>query len=379
MRFFFDTYLQELSSCVRDLGVIVFFLLVPIGYPILYAYIYSGEVVRNIPIAAVDLSNSSNSRTYLQRTDASPELSIQYHCTDMLQARKLMAQEKIRGIIFIPPQFDENLNNNRQAHISIYCNMASLFYYKALLSVCTEVSLDMNKDIQIKRISALSAQQADAYTSPLAFEAVGLSNPSAGFANFIIPAILVLIIQQTLLLGVGVRMGTEHEKRASQTNWTLTTLIARSAAYITIYIPVSAFLLCFIPAIFGLYRLSHPLTLSLFMIPYLISCSHLAISIGSLIRQRESPMLIFVFTSVPLLFLSGISWPGSSIPLFWKIFSYIFPSTAAINGFVRINGSGATLSDVAFEYSTLWIQAIIYFVVSMIATKVYRNFRMVKR
>ena len=62
-------------------------------------------------------------------------------------------------------------------------------------------------------------------------------------------------------------------------------------------------------------------------------------------------MLIFVFTSVPLLFISGISWPGAAIPPFWKYVSYIFPSTFGINGFVKINNMGATLSEVAFEYT----------------------------
>lgn len=67
------------------------------------------------------------------------------------------------------------------------------------------------------------------------------------------------------------------------------------------------------------------------------------------IRNRETCMLIFVFTSVPLLFISGISWPGAAIPPFWKYVSYIFPSTFGINGFVKINNMGATLSEVALN------------------------------
>jgi len=79
------------------------------------------------------------------------------------------------------------------------------------------------------------------------------------------------------------------------------------------------------------------------------------------IRNRETCMLIFVFTSVPLLFISGISWPGSAVPTFWKYVSYIFPSTHGINGFVRINNMGASLHEVSFEYRALWLQAGFYF------------------
>ena len=80
-------------------------------------------------------------------------------------------------------------------------------------------------------------------------------------------------------------------------------------------------------------------------------------------------MLLFVFTSVPLLFLSGISWPGAAMPTFWKYFSYIFPSTFGINGYVRINSMGATLNEVSFEYQALWIQTGFYFITTCL---VYR-------
>lgn len=87
------------------------------------------------------------------------------------------------------------------------------------------------------------------------------------------------------------------------------------------------------------------------------------------IRNRETCMLLFVFTSVPLLFLSGISWPGTAMPAFWKYFSYIFPSTFGINAYVRINSMGATLHEVSFEYQALWIQTGSYFITTCL---VYR-------
>ncbi len=87
-------------------------------------------------------------------------------------------------------------------------------------------------------------------------------------------------------------------------------------------------------------------------------------------------MLIFVFTSVPLLFISGISWPGAAIPKFWEIFSWLFPSTFGINGYVRINTMGATLHDVLPIIRGLWIQAVVDFITTCI---VYRRQIMLSR
>ena len=82
--------------------------------------------------------------------------------------------------------------------------------------------------------------------------------------------------------------------------------------------------------------------------------------------SRASPMLVFGFTSVMLLFMSGVSWPEAAIPPFWKVVGYLFPSTPGIQGFIRINTAGASLHEVAHEYRVLWIQAGVYFILSCI-------------
>ena len=366
MRRFLFTYIHELKSCTRDFGILVFLLLVPLGYPLLYSYIYSHQVVRDIPVAVVDLSQSSLSRTFTRETDATPDVAIQYRCTDIPSARRLLAQNKVKGIIYIPRDFGSTIKEGKQAHVSIFCSMASFFYYKAILVACTKVSLSLNRHIQAEQLAGATEEQTKIATSPLRNEAIGISNQTGGFANFIIPAILVLVLQQVQLLGIGMRMGTEYEKKAGKVfSPEITYILGRGAAYLTISIPVAAYALCIVPHMFNLPQLADGISLALFTLPYLTACIFLAMTLGCIVHSRENAMLLFVFTSIPLLFLSGISWPGSNIPLFWKIFSYISPSTPAVNGFVAINNMGATLADVSFEYCILWVQTLLYLVTAL--------------
>ena len=128
-----------------------------------------------------------------------------------------------------------------------------------------------------------------------------------------------------------------------------------------VYSLVAVYILCVVRRVLSLYQIAVACVLALFALPYLTACIFFAMTASIAIRNRETCMLLFVFTSVPLLFLSGISWPGAAMPEFWRYFSYIFPSTFGINGYVRINSMGATLNEVAFEYQALWIQTGIYF------------------
>ena len=249
------------------------------------------------------------------------------------------------------------------------CDMSGLLYYKSLLNTNTSVSLDMNADIKMQRAGNTTNRQDEITAYPIKYEDVTLFNPANGFAAFLIPAVLILIIQQTLLLGIGLSAGTAREQNRFKDlvpinrhyNGTLRIVLGKGLSYFMVYALVSVYVLCVVPRLFSLIQIAQPGVLTLFMLPYLAACIFFAMTASIAIRNRETCMLIFVFTSVPLLFLSGVSWPGAAMPDFWRYFSYIFPSTFGINGYVRINSMGATLGEVAFEYRALWIQAGIYF------------------
>lgn len=365
----FYIWKREFRTTFRDQGVLIFFVLVPLAYPLLYGFIYTNEVVREVPAVVVDASHSALSREYLRKVDATADIQIVSYCADMEEAKLMLRDRLAYGIIYIPADFSSNIAQGKQTQVSLYCDMSGLLYYKSMLLANTAVSLDMNRDIKIERAGNTTNRQDEITAYPIEYEDVALFNPTNGFAAFLIPAVLILLIQQTLLLGIGLSAGTARENNRFKDlvpinrhyNGTLRIVFGKGLSYFMVYALVSVYVLCVVPRIFSLNQIGQPGTLILFMLPYLTACIFFAMTASIAIRNRETCMLIFVFTSVPLLFISGISWPGASIPDFWRYFSYIFPSTFGINGFVRINNMGATLSEVSMEYRALWLQAGFYF------------------
>lgn len=365
----FYIWKQEFRTTFRDQGVLIFFVLVPLVYPLIYSFIYTNETIREVPTVVVDNSRSSLSREYLRKVDASPETSIVAHCADMEEAKLMLKDRKAYGIIYIPAHFSDDIVQGKQTQVSIFCDMSGLLYYKALLTANTNVSLAMNAAIKMERAGNTTARQDEITAYPIEYEDVAIFNPTNGFAAFLIPAVLILIIQQTLLLGIGLSAGTAREHNQFKDlvpinrhyNGTLRIVMGKGLSYFMVYSLVAVYILCVVPRLFSLNQIAIPGVLTLFTLPYLTACIFFAMTASIAIRNRETCMLLFVFTSVPLLFLSGISWPGSAMPSFWRYFSYLFPSTFGINGYVRINSMGATLNEVAFEYRALWMQTGIYF------------------
>ena len=131
--------------------------------------------------------------------------------------------------------------------------------------------------------------------------------------------------------------------------------------YIMIYAVMGAYLTMVVPRIFSFVAMVKAWDLFCLMLPYLLACVFFGMTVSCLVRYRENVMLLMVFISLPLLFLTGVSWPQSAIPGVWQGISWLFPSTFGARAFVRMNTMGATLSDVVPEVRYLWIQAAAYF------------------
>lgn len=361
---------QELKSIFHDEGVLIFFIIVPLTYPLLYSWIYNNEVVHEVPVVVVDDSHSSLSRHFISRCDASPDVKIKCYANDMDEARSLMGRQVVKGIYYIPSDFSTRLNRMQQTAVSVYCDMSLMLTYKAVYQAALNVSTDMNKDIQIKLSGNATTREDEITTQPLAFEEVPIFNPTGGYGNFILPGVLMLIIQQTLVLGIGLAAGTARESNrfrelipiSRHYRGVMPIVLGKSLCYLMIYAILAAYLTIIVPRIFGFVAMAQARELLGILVPYLLACIFFGITVSCLIRYRENVMLLVVFLSVPLLFMSGVSWPQSNIPGVWQGVSWLFPSTFGVRAFVRVSSMGATLDDVLTEYRILWIQVVVYFI-----------------
>jgi len=368
---------QEMRQVVRDEGVLIFFILVPLFYPLLYSWIYTGEVVREVPVVVVDQSHSQLSRQFIRRCDAAPDVRIISHANDLDEARSLVSRQVAKGIYVIPADFDTNLNRLEQATVSVYCDMSLMLAYKAVFQTAQTVSLNMGTELRTRLGQSYTAREEQLSAQPMRVEEVPIFNPTGGYGSFIIPAVLMLIIQQTLVLGIGLSAGTAREDNRYQMlipishhyNGMLRIVFGKAMAYLMIYAVMAAYLVLIVPRLFGFTAIGRWQDLLLFLLPYILACIFFGMTVSCLIRYRENVILLIVFFTLPLLFLSGVSWPQSAIPGLWQGVSWLFPSTFGVRGFVRINEMGATLSDVLPELRFLWLQTAVYFAVACL---VYR-------
>ena len=365
-------WLDELSELVKDEGILIFIILLPLAYPLLYAMIYNNETQRQLPICVVDESLTSRSRDFIRRVDATPEINIVSHCTDMAQAQELMRRRDVFAILRVPAEFNNDLWRGRQTVVGVYSDLTSMIYYKVVYLGVINVAQEVNRNIKVmERQTNVSRREEQLARWPIRFEEVKLYNSAGGFASFLIPPVLMLILQQALCLGVGMSMGRSRERfrglvipPTKHYKNTLAIVLGKGLVHFLLFLLMAFYVSMCVTRWFGLPQLGHFWDLLGFFVPYLLACTYMAIFYSSFIYRREDCILLFVFMSIPLLFISGVSWPGAAVPPFWKVIGSVFPSTWGLNAYVRIQGMGASLGDCHTEIMALWILAAIYFLLS---------------
>ena len=368
---------DEMRQTVKDEGVLIFFILVPLLYPLLYSWIYNNEVVREVPVVVVDDCHSQLSRRFVRQCDASPDVKILAYASDLDEAKSLLSRQVARGIYYFPSDFDANINRGQQATVGVYCDMSLMLCYKAVFQTAQSVSTLMGAELQTRLGQHFTTREEQIAARPLAFDEVPIFNPTGGYGSFIIPGVLMLIIQQTLVLGIGLSAGTARERNRYRNlipisrhyNGMFRIVGGKAMAYFMIYAVMTAYLVLLVPRFFSFTAIGHWQDLVLFLLPYLLDCIFFGMVVSCMVRYRENVMLLMVFVSLPLLFLTGISWPQSAIPGFWQGISWLFPSTFGVRAYVRVNEMGCSLSDILPEYQTLWLQTLVYFIVACL---VYR-------
>lgn len=369
----FRVWRRETRLVFTDVGVMLFFFALPIAYPVVYTLIYNPEIVKKIDTVVVDNSRSSESRELVRELGATQGIHVVGYAANMEEARRAWMEKKCYGIIEIPSDYGRRIGRGEQAVASFYSDMSLLLRYRQYLFALTDVQMNETMQITSRRLADGGLLTSSIKGLPVNTQANFLGDVSQGFASFIMPGLVVLILQQSMLLGITMIAGTSRDRRRRNGGsdpleyraGTLATVLGKSLCYLMVYLPLSYYILEIIPYMFSLPHVGRFIDLMPMVFMILLATTFLGQTLQVFVRERESSLLVIVFTSVVFLFLSGLTWPRYAFSKFWYMVSELVPSTWGMEGIVRINSNGATLSDVSHYYWGLWALTGIYFVTAV--------------
>lgn len=366
----FEVYCREFKLVMHDVGIILFFMFLPLAYPIIYSLIYNPELVKDVDMVVVDHDRTPLSRELVRKMDACDQAHVIGYATDLNEARHAVNSHKAYAILEIPEGFERNNGRGEVSNAVMYCEMSLLLRYRGFLVAATNVMEDFSSELMTAKIDEIAPLAETIVTGDLLpVHNVSMGNIRNGFDSFIMPGVLILILHQCIVLAVGMAGGAQRESMRltgycsdNLAPSILPTMIAQTLCYLTILIIPIIFMLHYVPLIFRFPMAGDTVEIFAFILPMVIGAFGVGFAFQSVVTERESVFVLWVATSLILLFLSGLIWPLYDMWPAWRWLASICPSTWGVEGFVKMNANGASLSQVSGPYINMWILAVVWWI-----------------
>ncbi len=351
-------------------------------YSFLYPLPYSQQLPRDQSVVVVDLDNSAVSRRLIRMINATPQVHINRYVYNIRDAQQIIEEEGLAGMLVIPKNFYRDLLHGHSPTLS-YAGDASYFLvYSTVIEGLATAGATLGAGIKVLHhlIEGKSLITAKQQYSPMYLNLRPVFNMTGGYINYVVPAVFVVILYQTLLIGVGLLGATQNEKDAMGEKgywqqvpaWKL--VLARSLIFLMIYLILAFYYFGFCFDYYNISKLAEPLELIQLIIPFLLATTFFGICIGLLLPRPELVTALILFTSLPIVFSAGFVWPINMLPALLVDLSQIFPAIPAIQAFLQLNQMGADFSQISALWQQLWLQTFIYAIFSLwlINKKIYQ-------
>jgi len=357
---------REASLISRDINVLAVVLIAPLVYGLFYPSVYWNKSEHEVPIVVVDEDRSAVSRLLIRSLDAHRLLSVRSTTADFSRAKTLLETDHIQGLVYIPRHFTKRLKEGQSASVHMYLNTSRFLVSNDMNLAVNEVLATMNAGIRIKYFQSrgLPAQKA----LPLQTEVRTLFNPALTYGDFLIPGLLVLILQQTLLIGLAESFSKEREEHTLKELFeraeykTDVALAGKAAFYFGLYASYSVLFYGVFLRLFKIPLKGNLWALTVLTALFLITVIYISLLLSSFFKRKIVALQFLVFTSYPVFLLSGYSWPLSAMPAGLRVLARLLPSTPYLNAFVRITQMGAGWADIWPQLVHLFLLAVAGFV-----------------
>ncbi|MBW2682449.1 MAG: ABC transporter permease [Deltaproteobacteria bacterium] len=366
------SFLQLFKSELRAVFTNPALLLTVFGGVLFYSFLYPLPYAKQLPreqkVTVVNLDGSQLSRRLERMVNATPQVEIVNQAHSLAQAKEQMLKDKLAGILVIPAHFYRDLLQGSRPTLA-YAGDASYFLvYGTVLEGMATAGKTLAAEVKISRLlmSGQAMQLAKEQYNAVTLTLHALFNEAGGYVNYVIPAVFVLILHQTLIMGTGILGGDQNEQlaRGKTLYWHNSSpsalLLIRTTIFFLIYTLLSLYYYGPIFALYDIPRLAAITNLALLNLPFLLSTTCMGIALSTILPRKEIATLLVLLTSLPLVFSSGFIWPSTAIPAPLLTVVQLFPAVPAIKAFVQLNQMGADFHQILPQVTHLSLLTLLY-------------------
>ena len=358
---------RELQLISGDGSIILTIFIAPLLYIFLLGTIYNKKDITGVPLAVVDLDGTALSRMFIRFVDASEKVKISKRVEDVNRGIREVKKMNAYGLLIIPRGFEKKVNLMEGGEVVLMLNNTRFLMSNEINKTVNRVALETGAGIRIKYFAEQGIQPrlAREMVMPLEPNVHFVYNIFNNYGFFLIPGLLLLILQQTLLIGLGESVSLERDEGMiggwlSPDHGLLAAITGKNLFYLLLYL---AYFLLLFTAIFPYFHIPMRGTflpvfsLILLFLTAIILFTNL---LASFFRKQIFYMEVIAFTSYPIFLITGYSWPDYALPLFHRYVAMLLPTTPFFRSMIRVTQEGGSFGVISHDLWLLGGQVLLY-------------------
>ncbi|WP_434978824.1 ABC transporter permease [Daejeonia sp. YH14] len=352
IRAYFRLLLREARHVSKDSSLMLILLIAPILYGFMYGSIYINKGEDKIRLAVVDDDGSYLSRQLTQQLDSSPMIDI-VMAGNLNDAQEKMYRGDTQGYFYIDKGLEKNVFSLKQANVSLAVNASRFLPSSDITAVVTKICLTVGAGARKIFFSkqGMSDAEAMAMTNPINLDYRPLFNESVTYGTFLLPGLLAIILQQTLMIGVAASLTSERENNTLR--WVLKLagnnlsrlIFGKGLFYLIVFMTFGLFFVSVNFNVLGVNVRGSYLSLAVLTWLFISVIIVLGMLIGSFFKTKLFAFQVLVFTSYPIFLITGYSMPYQSLPKLIRMCADILPTTPFLKAYISVVQAGGGISD----------------------------------
>ncbi len=353
---------KELRQLSRDRLTFGMVVMIPLIQLLLFGFAIN-NVVRNIPVAVVDLSGSAAARIITEQLRVTQVIQIVDHYATPAQASEAIVAGRIRAALVFPHNLAQRIVNGET--VAQWLVDGSDTMVSAALMSLRAMPLHLEAGAPDKAYQA---------TTPT-FEVALFFNPERRSQVNIVPGLTAIILTMTMILFTSIALVRERERGNMELLITtpihpLELMIGKLLPYIFVGVVQIAIILGLGRLVFDVPFQGDYASLIIVTLTFIAASLTLGLLISTVAKTQMQAMQMTIFILMPSILLSGFMFPYDAMPVAAQYISEILPATHFMRLIRGVFLRGASASQLLPDIGWLLIFTV---VMLTIATRRFRK------
>lgn len=327
----------------------------------IFMYMMDEGLPSKIPIAVVDMDNTSTSRALIRQLDAFPKTDIKIKSLSFQEARERMEKGEVFAVLMIPREFSQKAISGDRPKLTFYTNNAFLISGSLLFQDLKTISVLASASVGLQMASAqgYSEGQIMPILQPIVVESHPIGNPWLNYSvylnNTLLPGVLHLVIMMFTIscFGSEIKSGTAKDLMKMGNGSIIKVIFSKLFPYTVIFFMIALLFMAVLYYYNGFPLNSGFLPMCLNYLCLIIGAQGMGLILLGIFENYRLALSISSLWGMVAFSISGFSFPSLAMDPSLLALGYLFPLRHFFLVYVDQALNGLPLGYSAYHYAAM--------------------------